>query len=44
MNIPIWPGSSSFDPKTQPTPYGYYDDDYDFQTSADQFARFAAQN
>ena len=44
MNIPIWPGSSSFDPKTQPTPYGYYDDDYDFQVAADQFARFAAQN
>tara|TARA_R110000782_G_scaffold42368_1_gene96368 strand:- start:958 stop:2121 length:1164 start_codon:yes stop_codon:yes gene_type:complete len=44
MNIPIWPGSSSFDPKDQPTPYGYYDDDYDFQQSADKFARFAAQN
>lgn len=44
MNIPIWPGSSSFDPKSKPTPYGYYDDDYDFQQSADQFARFAAQN
>ena len=44
MNIPIWPGSSSFDPKSNPTPYGYYDDDHDFQQSADQFARFAAQN
>ena len=44
MNVPIWPGSSSFDPKSQPTPYGYYDDDYDFQVSADQFSRFAAQN
>ena len=44
MNIPIWPGSSSFDPKSQPTPYGFYDDDYDFQQYCDKFARFAAQN
>jgi len=44
MNIPIWPGSSSFNPKNDPTPYGYYDDDYDFQVTADKFSRFAAQN
>ena len=45
MNIPIWPGSSSFDPKSVPgpTPFGYYDEDYDFQTDADKFATFATQ-
>ena len=43
MNIPIWPGSSSFDPKStpSPTPFGFYDDDYDFQQDADKFAQFA---
>jgi len=40
-NIPIWPGSSSFFPGD--TPFGFYDDDYQFQIDADKFARFAAQ-
>ena len=44
MNIPIWPGSSSFDPKNSPTPFGYYDEDYDFQVSADQVAIFCADH
>ena len=42
-NIPIWPGSSSFDPKNNPTPFGHYDEDYDFQVDADKFATFATQ-
>ena len=40
-NIPIWPGSSSFFPGD--TPFGFYDNDYQFQQDADKFARFAAQ-
>ena len=31
-NIPIWPGSSSFDATL--TPFSFYDDDGDFQTDA----------
>jgi hypothetical protein len=41
MNIPIWPGSSSFQPGD--TPFGFYDNDIQFQTDADKFAKFAAQ-
>ena len=41
MNIPIWPGSSSFQPGD--TPFGFYDNDYQFQVDADKFAKFAAQ-
>ena len=41
MNIPIWPGSSSFQPGD--TPFGFYDNDPQFQTDADKFAKFAAQ-
>ena len=41
MNIPIWPGSSSFQPGD--TPFGFYDNDTQFQTDADKFAKFAAQ-
>jgi hypothetical protein len=41
MNVPIWPGSSSFQPGD--TPFGFYDNDYQFQTDADKFAKFAAQ-
>lgn len=41
MNIPIWPGSSSFFPGD--TPFGFYDNDYQFQQDADKFAKFAAQ-
>ena len=40
-NIPIWPGSSSFFPGD--TPFGFYDNDYQFQQDADKFAKFAAQ-
>ncbi len=41
MNIPIWPGSSSFTPGD--TPFGFYDNDIQFQQDADKFAKFAAQ-
>jgi hypothetical protein len=41
MNISIWPGSSSFFPGD--TPFGFYDNDYQFQQDADKFAKFAAQ-
>lgn len=41
MNIPIWPGSSSFQPGD--TPFGFYDYDPQFQSDADKFAKFAAQ-
>ena len=41
MNIPIWPGSSSFQPGD--TPFGFYDNDIQFQTDADKFAKFASQ-
>jgi hypothetical protein len=40
-NIPIWPGSSSFFPGD--TPFGFYDNDYQFQQDSDKFAKFAAQ-
>ena len=40
-NIPIWPGSSSFHPGD--TPFGFYDNDIEFQKDADKFAIFAAQ-
>ena len=41
MNIPIWPGSSSFFPGE--TPFGYYDYDYQFQQDADKTAKWCAQ-
>ena len=41
MNIPIWPGSSSFQPGD--TPFGFYDNDIQFQSDADKFAKFASQ-
>ena len=41
MNIPIWPGSSSFQPGD--TPFGFYDYDYQFQNDSNKFAKFAAQ-
>ena len=40
-NIPIWPGSSSFQPGD--TPFGFYDSDPEFQIDADKFAKFASQ-
>jgi hypothetical protein len=41
MNIPIWPGSSSFFPGK--TPFGFYDYDYQFQIDADKVANFCAR-
>jgi len=41
MNIPIWPGSSSFQPGD--TPFGFYDYDFQFQNDANKFAKFSAQ-
>jgi hypothetical protein len=41
MNIPIWPGSSSFQPGE--TPFGFYDNDVQFQIDADKFATFASR-
>jgi hypothetical protein len=41
MNIPIWPGSSSFQPGE--TPFGFYDNELQFQTDADKFALFASR-
>jgi len=41
MNIPIWPGSSSFQPGE--TPFGFYDNDPQFQIDADKFAVFASR-
>jgi len=54
MNIPIWPGSSSFalysasyynTPSTgsAPTPFGFYDSDIQFKTDADKVANFCAR-
>jgi len=40
MNIPIWPGSSSFYPGQ--TPFGFYDSDYFFQQDADKIAKWCA--
>lgn len=40
-NIPIWPGSSSFFPGD--TPFGFYDNDLDFQCDADKVANFCAR-
>jgi len=41
MNIPIWPGSSSFTPGK--TPFGYYDFDLEFQINADKVADWCAK-
>jgi hypothetical protein len=41
MNIPIWPGSSSFFPGE--TPFGFYDYDVDFQRDADKVANFCTR-
>lgn len=40
VNIPIWPGSSSFFPGN--TPFGFYDYDYEFQCDADKVAEWCA--
>jgi hypothetical protein len=41
VNIPIWPGSSSFFPGD--TPFGIYDYDSDFQSEVDKFADWSAK-
>jgi hypothetical protein len=41
MNIPIYPGSSSFTPGS--TPFGFYDYDPQFQSDADKVATFCAR-
>ena len=41
MNIPIYPGSSSF--TTGSTPFGFYDNDIQFQTDADKVTTFCAR-
>ena len=43
MNIPIWPGSSSFATTINPTPFGFYDGDPQFITDADKVAVFCAR-
>lgn len=53
MNIPIWPGSSSFttlsasyytgSSTTRPTPFGYYDTDTIFKAEADKVADWCAK-
>jgi hypothetical protein len=40
-NISIWTGNSTFYPGD--TPFGFYDNDYQFQLDADKVARFCAQ-
>ena len=41
VNIPIWPGSSSF--SVGDTPFGYYDNDVQFQSDADNVASWCAK-
>lgn len=41
VEIPIWPGSSSF--TTGSTPFGTFDTDADFQSDADKFADWCAK-
>jgi hypothetical protein len=50
-NIPIWPGSSSFAQVSSsyangvwppPTPFGFYDNDSQFQSDANKVANFCA--
>jgi len=41
--ITIWPGSASFADTSNPTPFGFYDTDTDFTSSANQVATWCAQ-
>lgn len=41
IHIPIWPGSSSFFPGD--TPFGFYDNDYQFQSDADKVSEWCAK-
>jgi hypothetical protein len=40
-NTPIWPGSSSFFPGE--TPFGFYDNDAEFQIDADKVSVFCSR-
>ena len=42
-SISIWPGSASFSLTPNPTPFGFYDNDTEFISSADQVATWCAQ-
>ena len=42
-NIPIWAGSATFDLSQNPTPFGFYDSDTEFQTDAPKVADWCAQ-
>lgn len=39
----IWPGSASFFPNTEQTPFGFYDDDSNFQCDIEKAANWAAR-
>ena len=41
--ISIWPGSASFADTSNPTPFGFYDTDTEFTSSANQVATWCAQ-
>ena len=41
VNVPIWPGSSSFFPGD--TPFGFYDNDFEFQQEIDKVANWCAK-
>ena len=43
VNIPIWPGSSSFALVTNPTPFALYDTDTSFITDADNISDWCAK-
>ena len=42
-NIPIWTGTATFDTSANPTAFGFYDQDTDFQTDAPSVAKWCAQ-
>jgi hypothetical protein len=42
-DIAIWPGSSSFASVSNPTPFGFYDNDPQFRADADKVAKFCSQ-
>jgi len=42
VQIPIWPGSSSFAPSTGQTPFGFFDTDSTFQQHADKVSDWCA--
>ena len=42
-NIPIWAGTATFISSNNPTAFGFYDSDSDFQTDAPKVASWCAQ-